>query len=390
MRPLGIYTILLFALVLTSFTAPLALASDEVAPIIFEGTDISSAVSYFKKLVVPLQTPVTIYHWSRGAEDSFWSQNHESSSPNFLALARDWSQSFWWSYGTAKGTENMYGTGLYGAVDPVVTLSYGGGLASQVLLQLDLPRGFKLLDLGNSALANQLQQPTRVGELEAHFGCPSSRGADEYFQSGGAALTPQCARFVRKIFQDILSIDGFAYGYSKTNFKACAAGMSVGDRAFVIIKPDWMNADLVHFYTSKTTGDLDGRIRLQTIFMMTIEEQMLSSQSISLSKISDYLIEHPDSNLRGSKTNCTESTCVITVHFCDSKNSCDDVALDPLMRPYGPLITSAEAARTSVGSLLWPDLENKPKSDSASEWIKKTEFGCSGTLPYNTPDAVTK
>ena len=387
MRPLGFYTILMLALVLTSLAAPLARASGEGAPIIFEGIDISPAVSYFKKLVVTLKTPVTIYNWSPGAQQPFWNHDHAPNDLNLLDISQSWSQSFWQSYGEPKGMDNMYGTGLYGAVDPVVTVGFGGGLSTQILLQMDLPKGFKMLDLGNPGFSNLSPPHDQVSDIETHFGCPVSRDADKFFENGGASLSQECKRLVRKLFQDLLPIDGFAYGYSKTNFKACSAGAQVGDRAFVIVRPEWMQSDLIHFYTPKMTSDLEGRIRVQTLFLMALEDRVLPTGGISFSKIAEYLTAHPESNLRGSKTKCSDSDCVITVHFCDSKNICDDVALDPIPRPYGPLITSAEASKTELRQLLWPDMENQPKTDTASEWIKKNEFGCSGTLPYNTEPA---
>ena len=202
MRPLGFYTILMLALVLTSLAAPLARASGEGAPIIFEGIDISPAVSYFKKLVVTLKTPVTIYNWSPGAQQPFWNHDHAPNDLNLLDISQSWSQSFWQSYGEPKGMDNMYGTGLYGAVDPVVTVGFGGGLSTQILLQMDLPKGFKMLDLGNPGFSNLSPPHDQVSDIETHFGCPVSRDADKFFENGGASLSQECKRLVRKLFQD--------------------------------------------------------------------------------------------------------------------------------------------------------------------------------------------
>jgi hypothetical protein len=104
----------------------------------FEGVDITPLVEYLREEIVTLQTPVTVYNWSRNAK------SFEQGDRTYGA--RGTSQ-FWSSFASAEGQNEMYGLGLYAAMDPVITASYGGSKVEWLLTEIKLPAGFVLVDV---------------------------------------------------------------------------------------------------------------------------------------------------------------------------------------------------------------------------------------------------
>ena len=345
---------------------------------IFENVDISPMVKHFRKQVVTLNKVVTTYNWVSHGPGDFWDIERPQDDPALLNMAQISARVFWSNYGSKEGEQNMYGSGLYTAVDPVATVDFGGG-DSWRLTQLQFPVGTRILDLANgntidtsdSDLANAAQ------DIEEKFTCPRSVGADPYFVSGGGGLTPKCRELINEVFNNILQIDAFAYSYNQTSFKACEQGIYVGARAFVVTRPDWIRSEYVHYYTTNSRLNEAERLRIQTLFLLASEEGLDKTPLLDI--IARYFDDHPDRELQGSKTVCEGETCVITVQFCDAKNTCDQVPLPPLPRPGGPTITADEAIRKK---LLWTDLVGKPKAATVSTWLKENKFGCSGQLPY--------
>lgn len=331
------------------------------------GVNITPLVKFLEERVVTLKKPVFIYNWS---------PNGKMSEADIQRFAPASSRTFWQMYGNSKGVDNMYGSGLYGAVDPVLTASYGGyDKESWLLVEMELPAGFKLLDvalfLTNPLTKGISEEAKKVAEA---FDCPINGGEDKWFQSGGAATSPKCQQLVKKIYQEIIKIDGFAYSYGRTAFRECTE--YEGYKAFVITDSKWMTPKLVRPFTSKTATNLEERIRIQTIFLKALGESPNMTKE-TLKPIGEYLAKNPTSNIKGSKTVCANDTCIITVNFCDAKNVCEYLSLPPLARPGGALITSREASKGTVfQTLLWPDLEGQPKSKTISAWIKENTYKC--------------
>jgi hypothetical protein len=367
-----ISTLGLFFSLSFSLSAP-AMASSGT-PILFEGVDISPMVDFLAPRVVTLEKPVVIYNWSQdGANGDAWAQGK----------AQLWSQTFWRSFGSIEGAGNMYGAGLYGAVDPVATVDYGGRNGHWLLLEMKLPVGFKMIDVNDfySFYSYRLTPPVEYVALATQMECPTDGYLSQFFETGGYRLKEKCRRLLQKIFKDIFQIDGFIYEYTQTPFKECKQNY-LQDRAFVITDSKWMKPELIHYYTAKTVQDLDSRVRIQTLFLKVNSNGNLVSTDSDLAAIADYLTNHPDSELSGSTTLCNGSTCTITVKFCDKHDQCINVDLPPLPRPFGGVITEDESQRTIHRSLLWPDLEGKPKAATISTWLKDNKFACSGELPY--------
>lgn len=344
----------------------------------FNGVDIGPAVDFFGKQVVTLKQSVTVYNWSF--------TKTESTSSN-IGSAEKYSTSFWDHYASEKGSGNMYGHGLYAAIDPITTISYSGGSPYWLLTEMQLPHGFRMLDLPN-LLMMQSTFPPEVVNILTKLNCNTVKNIDDFFSAGGAKLKSNCIELSKKIFQETLKIDGFAYSYSDTNFKDCLVGGASFHipRAFVITSSNWIKPGLIRYYNSKSTHNMESRIMIQSLFYTLLEGNAQMLQSVT-SLIGDYLTLNPEMDYEDSTTKCEGEYCVITVNFCNDNKHCEAINLAPLLRPDGSLIKASSAAKIPIrvnaqSGLLWSDLEGKPKATTVSQWLKANKFACSGALPY--------
>ncbi|MBK8201632.1 MAG: hypothetical protein IPK68_04705 [Bdellovibrionales bacterium] len=171
----------------------------------------------------------------------------------------------------------MYGSGLYTAVDPVVTENYGG--QDWRLTQIRFPIGTRVLDLANPDTVN-VKDSVLVNatyEIEEKFGCPRASAADPYFVNGGVSLSEACRSLISEVFNSILQIDAFAYGYGDTSFRACESGMYMGSRAFVVTRADWMRSEYVHYYTKNSRLNEEERLRIQTLLSWQVKKESTRS-----------------------------------------------------------------------------------------------------------------
>lgn len=280
--------------------------SHEANRIELDGIDITEAVQFFDKQTSRLSQPVTVFNWSVQTKDD---------DSKFEGRVQKSSQIFWNGFGQKAGMHNLFGDGLYAAVDPVITESYGSRNKTWLLSKMVFPAGFKLMDL-----TVPIAVPSSVQNILSQFQCPL--GVDNFFQVGGALLTESCQKIVRKIFQEQIKIDAFAYIYSQTHFKVCKEGDAIGEKAFVVTDSAWMNQKNITYYTAKSVKNREDRILIQTSFFEAMDD------------------------------NSTE------------------------------LITALGSTQTARGRLLWSDLNNQPKDAKIKEWLKENKFGCNGTLPY--------
>lgn len=340
----------------------------------YNGVDITKLVKHLQSSVTSLKQPVTVYNWSTAGAYG------DSSS---LGIAEQGAKTFWNSFGY-DAANNMYGRGLYAANDPIVSSSFGGFSDKWLLLEMKLPVGFVLVDL-----LNEKNTVTITGDLQdtlSLFSCPNNSKLDDFFISGGQKLSPTCQKLVKHIFSEIFKIDGFAYGYSESSFKACSSSQSfMGYRAFVITDSKWMSPELITYYNSKSTHHIEKRIMIQSLFYSQLDNDDSVKKQVLLA-IGDYLTEHPNSEIAKYKNRCEGDDCTITVTFCEEQK-CQDVALPKIPRPEGPMITAKSAAKipvkiSNLKSLIWDDLEGKPKAANVNEWLLTNKFGCSGKLPY--------
>ena len=367
-----------------TFRAAAPVVTPATSAMNFQGVDVSPAVAYYQSSVRTVDQPFTIYNWSAAGNDPFWAEEKADGDSSLMGLAQRSSRSFWSSYGGPS--DSMYGQGLYAAEDPVATMSYGGGVPSFVLMQMQIPKNFRMLDL----VYNSLDTPSNSLKVAAasvltKFECPADATADRLFQSGGMNLSPKCRELVREVFQNQLKIDGFAYSYSATAFTDCKINMDGYQQmlAFVMTSSYWMDKSSVHYYTTRSRQNLEERVRIQTLFFKEASQKYMKP---SLQALVAYLDSHEDSDLKGSVTKCSGDYCSITVHFCNQQKHCDDVALDPIPRPYGSKISEFEAKLTVASGVLWADLVGMEKSATISTWLKENMYGCNGRDPYVKPN----
>ncbi len=332
--------------------------------------DITQAVKFFASKVKVLKRSVTVYHWER----------------NTYYIPSSLAKYFWRAYG--QTSSSMYGAGLYAAVDPVLTYSYGGGDTSAwTLMEMILPVGFKLFELN---VSDQSKKFDGLEAIEAQFSCPSLRDVDALFDSGGSKVSESCRGLIKNILQDILKIDGIAYSYSYTHFDVCQNSSGMSNKAFIITNDSWMTSENVITFTKDSKHNMDDRILIQTLMLKSSEQGTTTLSETSISKIAQFVQTHESMSLKNSISACADGYCEISLRFCDPANNCENIVLDKLIRPGGPLITAVEAQKSgssSLGSLpkvlLWQDLEGQPKSSTLTSWLNNNMFGCDGKVPFS-------
>jgi hypothetical protein len=357
--------------------------TDAIEKYSFNNVDVTALVKFYESDVKTLNKPVMIYNWSHDGENPLWSEERTQTDPLLLQRAQDLSKIFWNHFGQ-DAESNMYGFGLYGAVDPVFTFGYGGGSVRYnsfwVLLELQLPVGFRM---ATASFMARRPKPTdvTVRDVLKKFDCPIDSSVNSLFSAAGQGLPSTCAELVKAVFKDMLKIDGFDYDYAGTPFTACEGASNEGLKAFVITNPDWLKPEYIKFFNSHSTLEVDTRARIQTLFLLAAETANKPQDDVT-PKIIAFMKKHENTFVNGSSTRCDGATCVVTIEFCDEQRHCDKIALDPIPRPDGPTITSAQAQKTPAEGLLWPDLEGKPKTSTITNWLKQYKFACSGVLPY--------
>lgn len=281
-----------------------------------DGVDITPAVTFFNDQVAVLKRPITVFNWSTQF------LNNDAAYPSFIELS---SKNFWIEYGGPKRPYN-YGIGLYAAVDPAFTENYGAHGTEWLLSEMVFPVGFKFLDLQKTAITSN-----EVVSILAKFDCPDN--TDALFIWGGQQLQPKCKTLVRKIFQDEVQIDGFAYPYQASIFKFCEDGIknaysrAIIQKNFVVTSPRWIGPDSVNYYMSNSIKNIEHRTLLQTIFFETLDQR------------------------------------------AEPQDKTD-------------IISEKAAAKTFRRHLLWDDLEGVKKASNVKSWMKENKLGCAKTLPY--------
>lgn len=342
--------------------------------VLYQGIDIAPMVSFYRSQIKEIAQPMMIYHWA--------GDRQTMKNPTDVNV-RSLSRSFWNHYGDPKSAGPMYGHGLYGAIDPVLTRGYGGtGEYSKPvwqLLEMKLPVGFRMMDF---SLGADIAIPQDVREIANKFSCPLSPNADAYFVEGGTKLNATCRGLTKNIFKDILEIDGIAYNYGGTAFKSCVENRML---AFVIVNDSWVESDLIHFYNSDSKENLQNRILIQTLFLeasLLGRYDEVALEDMAGDAIEEYLTQKPDREFKSSQSLCAGATCRLIARFCNDANQCDEITVASLPRPGGALISAADAGRTEDKDLLWKDLEGQTKPTTTADWLKLNKFGCSGKSPY--------
>lgn len=342
---------------------------------ILDGVDISAAVEMYQKQIHTVTKPFYVYNWSPNA--------HQGDSDKLVAFAQNAAEAYWYSLGDqGKAKDNMFGAGLYAAVDPVVSYSYGQGGTGWRVIEFQMPVGLRLLDMNDAVLAEGDQREAGLKVVQ-QFDCPADGTVGVMLAQGAVGVSEKCRRLIREIFGQILNIDAIAYGYADTRFSFCTDNQFLSAKAFVMTNGEWMTPGNTKFFTAQSTKDEEARIRLQTTFLEAKFQRIdVSKDMVVLLK--NYVKAHPSDEYGGSKTICIGNLCTLHAIFCASVYStCNTVPIMVVPRVGGPTLTNAESMATLYMSLLWPDLEGKPKMNTVRKWIKENKFGCAGTSPLD-------
>lgn len=364
-------------------TQPLYAAPKGQDRIVLNNIDVTAVVAAFRSKIVTLNKSIMVYNWTHYKESGYWDKDIKEDDPGAVSRVSTTSKSFWQSFGSAEAG-NMYGRGLYAASDPVNTFSFGGGADKWMITQMELPVGFRFLDLANPNVIDIKQHK----DVLSAFLCPLNENhinfIETLFSEGGRTITPQCRSLVKTIYQG--HIDGFFYSYDAAPFKACDSSVYLNQVAVVITDSNWVNSNRVKVMNVKTTGHLEDRRRIQTLFLESSQfENFERLENLASAKIYLQLQSYPDRRIHSQQTSCKESACDLEIQFCNNKNECNSVVVDSLLRPGGRTITAWQAKGTEPGEpegLLWSDLDGQLKSDTINEWLLQNVYGCDGNLPY--------
>ncbi len=367
---------LFFLVVVSAFFRPGVVQADEGEKILLDGVDITAFVDYYRPAVKTFNKSVTVFNWSAEAKEPFWAEGHGDDSFELAENVRKRSQSFWRHFGNKNGSMDDYGYGLYAAVDPVLTYYFGKDAASWVLLQMELPVGFKMIDVSNNLESTQPAKE-KMQLIANQFRCPQSEGLSALFQYGGMKLDMNCRKLVQKVFADILEIDGFAYYYARTLYKACQGESMKSNVAFVITNQNWIRPENLKSFTSNTVSNREDRIRIQTLFLSGGGSPLFIT-----TKVISSLSRNPEKFVRRTSIACETLTCKISAELCNAQNSCENLMLDPFPLSTGVKMTSSAAANTEPRALLWPDMEGDKMSPAIHQWLQENKYGCSGSLPF--------
>lgn len=346
------------------------------SPVMFEGVDISAAVEYFAPYVATLDKPVMMYSWSQSPQFA--------SHPHPVEIARGSARAFWRSYGAPNPTLLVYGRGLYAAMDPIQSMSYGGFKTSWLLLEMKVPRGLRVFEITEPEI-NIKTDPTKMLEVARAFQCPEEPGFEPLVHRGGSDLTPECRRYAHFLLNDVLKIDGFFYPYAGATFAACGGirHENVQGRAFVALTDHWLAAEGVHYYNYQSRENPEQRRRIQTL-LFKYRERAGDEGTTGRLLYEKYNAIHGNEDLI-YENKCGDSVCTLLTRSCDAEDRCtySEVATYGI-EPELTKITNAEASRMEPGRLFWPDLEGQAMA-STDAWLRENKFACDGRAPLTYP-----
>lgn len=420
-------------------------------------TDPSPLSVFLSQYVYELTRPIYTWNWSNAAgRDPIWLTNLSAFSPAGIDHLKSTTSRYWQSFcsknaklnppdcGDAQftpdgyiGQGNMYGPGLYAAVDPVSTMSYGGGNQNWVLMQIRLPKGLRILDLQRDGSMNL---PLKVQKYLLGLNCPaawmknsaqltSMLSANETYKNGRAmfaggddhiVVSDECLLAIRKILKDDLQIDAFAYSYQGSEFRECDLPVDgtnyyltysqSGNNprrqvAFVIANAVRFSSDDIRVFNSQTTDDREDRVRIQSLFY---KADVDSAYRVAMRYFRSLSYpDYPGQQVSSLYPNCNwdsqsnKQSCKLQISMCKDGNNCQNVDAPSMppslfgnmetvmssrnvpetLNPYAYSITTDQLPKPT---LLWADLDGDPVDQTLSAWVTNQLFGCSQDLEYDS------
>lgn len=428
--------------------APIAQATPDPKTLYVDDTNLVKAL---KKYVVVINHPTKIFHWfNASGRNSVWTSKLSAGNSAGYDHLTNGAQRYFQAFCTNDslrdpadcvrgdssinfGSGNMYGPGLYASTDPIATRSYGGG-SNWVLLQIELPKGFRMASLVWQINDDQLPQ-SAMDELDK-MGCSNydfkSRTSGSYLLNlvlpyGNTVISsrPQpgtseqkCALNLRRLLKDHLKIEGLYYGYGATSFSQCSSsvpngpsgqmanGAGLHQGAFVIANPARIKTSSVKVFNSQSTDASADRVAIQSLFYQSQSQSSSQSEDHALTMaVQSYygtngIPDYPDykvyawymkgcsAYLHPGAVNYVQA-CGDWYQICDNAyNNCKIVPLSPPpnWKP-GQSYVSKISSQDAPGGILWPDLDGHDQDPKVAKWIEKNLLGCLDIAPFGvTPN----
>ncbi len=260
----------------------------------------NEVVQYLAKYMYELKKPYMVFHWFNGrGRNAVWTSPLASNSPSGYDHLENLGNRYYQSFCSFRnpsanpkdcgdltdlkyGALNMYGPALYNSIDPVATFSYGGYGSDWVLMQTQLPRGYRVMDVAKD---NQLF-PREISNFFLQASCSVAvQNISGLLQVGytnySYIVSDSCLMTARRILKDQLKMDGFFYSYSAIDFQECnrqpvansvetaAIGNYQGPfngRAFILANPAKISRNSVKVYNEQTTDATAERALILSVF----------------------------------------------------------------------------------------------------------------------------
>ena len=375
--------------------------------------ELKPLVSYLKKFVKELTRPIHLYHYFDAQNaDPVWRSKMSASDPLGYRSVYWNADGYWRDQGT-DGGGNMMGRGMYFALDPVATRSYGGG-KDYVLVRVELPKGIKVFDVTWSPGVDS-SMPAEVTKIYETLGCTWSQFArGNTTKTASNMMEPKhmsdriCIDTLKKIIDRDLRVDVLAYSYSSSVFKEClpvgeshmtvngAPYKSERQSAFVLMSNRWVRPELVRLFNRNTSDATEERLRIQSMYYKSFSDQTSDprmapyvAQQFAYTLIpKNYVgMQIIGSNwIYNSKNESYTlySICPTGVWPYTYGKGCQQVsAPDIPPQPYPITISAANPpmnggyAAGTEAPLMWNDLEGKQTDANVGAYIQKTQYGCS-------------
>ena len=360
--------------------------------------DVAPLVRYLKENTHVLTKPVHLYSYFQAGGD--WKRSFSADDPVGYRTAVNGSKSYWANQGD-DGGGNMYGRGLYVAVDPVATRSYGG--IDWVLLRMEAPVGFRYLNVTNPTENGAPEIERIIVDLGCHLeistginGRPSN--GDRFKNLAGLmgnkpGSAPECIVALKRILDEELKIDAFSYSYAGSSFAACQANGNSLQRtsAFVITSDRWLSRDRVRIFNAKTSDAREERLLIESMFYKSIYDDVAADRtSLPLQAYAyrSMTTRYPQQKFStGFKFNAEKRTSQLEIKLCPPgisdqfDPSCAPVPVPKPNLSYPMTISESSPSEAmdlaSYGAaIMWRDHEGKSTDPQIDAWIQASLFGC--------------
>jgi hypothetical protein len=228
----------------------------------------AGAVEALRPFVRTLGRTIEVYHYAYRPAIGLPGQGPIPTGTPFVAeyLARK-SAGYWDEKSPTRPF--MMAGGLYAAIDPVITRTFGGIGDRWALFQLTLPAGFTFVDVrGWSDNEGRVERfPPAVREQLAAAGCPVEFPSELLI----GLESPACRALALEVMRS-LGVGGLLYRYQGYEFAGCAE-RSLG--AFIIVHPDRL--ERAQLLTSQSPGPAEATEAHLRVRQLHVEARGLGS-----------------------------------------------------------------------------------------------------------------